>query len=135
MSSDAAKRPQSMDTPNSSQSEEPRLKIPRRSLGEEDVSQRVKELQIRVQEKKEVLRKLNLAKTYRTKWETQDLSTVTNHWLEVCQTALEDLRARLKEGLAGDKGQPQLTLKTLVLNLGIDLELVQLDEEEDCFIT
>lgn len=109
--------------------------MPRRSLVEGDVSQRIKEIQIRVQEKKEVLRKLNLAKTYRTKWETQDLSAVTDQWLEVCQMALEDLRARLKEGLPGDTDQPELTLKTLVSSLGIDPELVQLDEEEDCFIT
>ncbi|XP_063879278.1 swi5-dependent recombination DNA repair protein 1 homolog [Scylla paramamosain] len=135
MSSDAVKRPQSMGTPNSSQSEEPQPKMPRRSLVEGDVSQRIKEIQIRVQEKKEVLRKLNLAKTYRTKWETQDLSAVTDQWLEVCQMALEDLRARLKEGLPGDTDQPELTLKTLVSSLGIDPELVQLDEEEDCFIT
>lgn len=102
---------------------------------ERDVSQRIREIQIRVQEKKEVLRKLNLAKTYRTKWETQDLSIVTNQWLEVCQTALEDLRTRLKEGLAGDIDQRELTLKTLLMSLAIDPKLVQLDEEEDCFIT
>lgn len=109
--------------------------MPRRSLAEGDVSQRIKEIQIRVQEKKEVLRKLNLAKTYRTKWETQDLGTVTDQWLEVCQTALEDLRARLQESMSGDVDQTELTLKTLMSRLGIDPELVQLNEEEDCFIT
>lgn len=124
-----------MSTPNGCQSEEPQPKVPRRSLAEGDVPQRIKEIQIRVQEKKEVLRKLNLAKTYRTKWETQDLGTVTDQWLEVCQTALEDLRARLQESMAGDVDQTELTLKTLVSSLGIDPELVQLNEEEDCFIT
>ena len=132
MSSDKAKRPPSMDTPKS---EEPQPKVPRRVLVEGDAPHRIKEVQVRIQEKKEVLRKLNLAKTYRTKWETHDLGTVTDHWLQVCQTALEDLRARLKEGMAGDTDQPELTFKILLNSLGIDPELVQLDEEEDCFIT
>lgn len=124
-----------MDTPSGSQSEEPQPKVSQKTLEEGNVARRIKEMQIRVQEKKEVLRKLNLAKTYRTKWETQDLGAVTDQWLEVCQTALEDLRVRLKESLPVDTVQSELTLKTLLNNLGIDPELVQLNEEEDYFIT
>lgn len=125
-----------VDTPSRSLKEqEPQPKVPRMALDEGDVSSKIREARQRVQEKKEVLRKLNMAKTYRTKWETQDLGTVTDQWLEVCQTALEDLWAKLKESFAGDAGQQELTLKTLLDNLGIDHELVHLNVEEDCFFS
>lgn len=125
-----------MDTPSRSHKElEPQPKVPRRAGDEGDLSCKIREARQRVQEKKEVLRKLNMAKTYRTKWETQDLGALTDRWLEVCQIALEDLRGKLKEGFAGDVGQQELTLKALMDNLGIDPELLHLNEEEDCFFT
>lgn len=125
-----------VDTPSRSLKEqEPQSKVPRMTLDEGDISSKIREARKRVQEKKEVLRKLNMAKTYRTKWETQDLGTLTHQWLEVCQTALEDLWAKLKEGFAGDAGQQEFSLKTLLDNLGIDPELVHLNEEEDCFFS
>lgn len=123
-----------LDTPSRSHKEmEPQVKVPRRALAEGDVSRKIREARQRVQEKKEMLRKLNMAKTYRTKWETQDLGALTDRWLEVCQAALEDLRSKLKEGFARDAGQQELTLKALLDSLGIDPELIQLNEEEDCF--
>ncbi|KAG0729963.1 Swi5-dependent recombination DNA repair protein 1 [Chionoecetes opilio] len=135
MSYEEAKRPHSLEANDESQTEEPQPKVSRKTLVEGDMAHRINEIQMRMQKKKEMLRKLNLAKTYRTKWETQDLGALTDQWREVCQTALEDLRGRLKEGIIGDSGQSELTLKTLMNNLGIDPELVRLNEEEDSFIT
>lgn len=125
-----------VNTPSRSlKDEEPQPKVPRMMLNEGDVSSKIREARLRIQQKREVLRKLNMAKTYRTKWETQDLGTLTDQWLEVCQTALEDLRAKLKESFVGDAGQQELTLRTLMDSLGIDPELVHLNEEEDCFFS
>lgn len=120
-----------LDTPSRLNKElKPETKVPRRALAESDVSCKIRETRQRLQEKKEVLRKLNMAKTYRTRWETQDLGALTNKWLEVCQTALEDLRTKMMERSSGEQ---ELSLKTLLHHFGIDPELVHLNEEEDCF--
>lgn len=127
-----AKNGLNLDTPRSHKELEPQPKIPRRALADDDVSWKIREVRRRVQEKKEVLRKLKMAKTYRSRWETQDLGVLTNQWLEVCQTALEDLRAQMKERLNEEQ---ELTLKTLLNHIGINPDLVHLNEEEDCFFT
>lgn len=112
------------------------LKFPRRIPKEDqEIQQTLKKVHARIREKEEVLRKLKMVKVYRTKWETQDLNTVTNQWLKVCQEALEDLRLKVRERRAQDPGEEELTLKALITNLGIDAELIQLDESEDCFKT
>ncbi|XP_064110319.1 swi5-dependent recombination DNA repair protein 1 homolog [Macrobrachium nipponense] len=95
---------------------------------------RIKEAKLRIKEKEDTLRKLKLVRMYRTKWETQDLDSVTAQWLRVCQEALEDLRSKVKETMNNESGQ-ELTLAVLIKNLGLDPELLKLVEEEDCFAT
>lgn len=119
----------------------PKFKVPRKSPNKEKEVDDSEDMQIKViqetrarlKEKEETLRKLRLVKMYRTKWEMQGLDTVTNEWLRACQEALVDLREKVREKRAQETGGEELTLKTLMDNLGIDTELLQLDEDEDSF--
>lgn len=115
---------------------EPSFKVPCRSPREDkEIHQKLQQVRARIREKEEVLRKLNMVKVYRTKRETQDLDIVTSQWLRVCQEALQDLRVKVREVRTQDTGEEELTLKSLIDNLGIDTQLIQLDETEDCFTT
>ncbi|XP_069176358.1 swi5-dependent recombination DNA repair protein 1 homolog [Procambarus clarkii] len=110
-----------------------RFKVPHKNLKEDDICTKIQQTQARVKEKEEALRKLKLVKMYRTKWETQSLEAVTSQWLRVCQEALEDLRVKAREIKSRETGEEELTLLVLINNLGIDPQLLKLDENEDCF--
>lgn len=117
-----------------SQRSEKTFKVPHTSSQEnEDVHRKIQHARSTVKEKEEVVRKLRLVKMYRTKWETQDLDTITNQWLRVCQEALEDLRVKVRDMGRVETGKEELTLQALISNLGLDAQLLQLNESEDSF--
>ncbi|XP_076057409.1 uncharacterized protein LOC143034946 [Oratosquilla oratoria] len=97
-------------------------------------AQEIEEIKSRIASKEEKLRKLKLARTYRAKWEMQDLRSITDVWLNGCRSALLDLRSKLQEKGAMQDGSEHLTLDTLLQHLGIDQDLVGLDAAEDCFV-
>ena len=97
-----------------------------------DIDNQIREAKMCIKEKEDILRKLKLVRTYRTKWETQDLAAVTAQWLRVSQESLEDLLTKVKDTMSQEVGQ-ELTLASLIRSLGIDPSLLKLDEGEDCF--
>ncbi|XP_042221435.1 swi5-dependent recombination DNA repair protein 1 homolog [Homarus americanus] len=129
------KPPTNSQTPDRKK-DESTFKTPNKTPSKDlDTNTKIHQSQRRVREKQEILRKLKLVKMYRTKWETQSLDKVTTRWLRACQEALEDLRVKVRERNIIDTGEVELTLRSLVGHLGIDPQVVQLDQTEDCFDT
>ncbi|XP_047500588.1 swi5-dependent recombination DNA repair protein 1 homolog [Penaeus chinensis] len=132
----SAQKRKASDTEDSPSSEEPRQKFLHRDASpSKDKESELQEIKSRVNQKQEVLRKLQLVRMYRNKPEMQDLDTVTAKWLQVCQEALQELLIKVKEQMSNEMGQEELTLTQLVNKLGLDPELLMLDPVEDCFVT
>ncbi|KAK7485869.1 hypothetical protein BaRGS_00022864 [Batillaria attramentaria] len=82
-------------------------------------------LMAKVAERREILRKLNMVRTYRTKNDLQQLQGLIDKWRSASQEAVLDLQQLITE--------PRPSLTSLVKQLGIDAGLLGYNEEEESF--
>ena len=103
----------------------------------ESVQVEIKRVKQRIKEKEDKLRKLELVQNHKSKSEEKDLSELSGQWLVVCQQALEDLHCKLKSRNANIdfSDTEEFSLGTLIQKLGLNPELINYDESEDCFKT
>ncbi|XP_067134974.1 swi5-dependent recombination DNA repair protein 1 homolog [Centruroides vittatus] len=93
---------------------------------ESDLILELKLLKDRVSKKEEILRKLNMVKTYHTKNNLTKLTELIEKWRNVAQDSLKELQTKLPG--------PQQNLNKLVCDLQIDHKLIKYDFDEEDFI-
>lgn len=83
-------------------------------------------LNIELKAKEELLRKLKMVETYRSKNNITELQSLIDKWRTVTQQALQDLHNEMPE--------PRPSLTDLINHFGIDHKLVQFNSEDETFI-
>ena len=85
-----------------------------------------RDLEAKLKEREEKLRKLKMVKMYRTKNNLQELSTLTARWREVAQEAAETL-------LASSTHQPRPSMAQMLDYLHIDHQIIQYSDQDESF--
>lgn len=85
-----------------------------------------RDLEAKVKEGEEILRKLKMVKMYQTKNNLQELATLTAKWREVAQEAAETL-------LASSTHQPRPSMAQMLNYLHIDHQLIQYSDQDESF--
>lgn len=85
-----------------------------------------RDLEVKLKEGEEKLRKLKMVKMYRTKNNLQELATLTAKWREVAQEAAETLLARSTH-------QPRPSMAQMLDYLHIDHQLIQYSDQDESF--
>lgn len=83
-------------------------------------------LEAKLKEREEKLRKLKMVMMYRTKNNLQELATLTARWREVAQEAAETL-------LESSTHQPRPSMAQMLDYLHIDHELIQYSDQDESF--
>lgn len=86
----------------------------------------LKQLKAVISEKEEILRKLNMVKTYHSKNNLTKLTELIEKWRGVAQDSLKELHNRIPE--------PKGNLSKLIHNLQIDPKLINYNSDDDDFI-
>ncbi|CAL4137344.1 unnamed protein product, partial [Meganyctiphanes norvegica] len=119
---------ESPENPQETKTSENNFKTPKKDYSIIDNQKLIRETQSIIKEKEEIIRKLKLVRTYRNKPETQNLDTITEKWLAVCQEALEDLKVKIKNTVNNETQDQEFSLKMLIEKLGICPQLLKLNE-------
>ena len=96
------------------------------------IDEQIEEARQRIAKKADLLRQLQLAKTYRNRPETKNLDEVTAKWLEVCQLTLKDYYDKVKSH-GENSDTSEIELGFFIEKLGIDKKLVKFNEVQQDF--
>ncbi|KAJ8026185.1 Swi5-dependent recombination DNA repair protein 1-like [Holothuria leucospilota] len=88
----------------------------------QDERRQLKEL---LEEKEAILRKLNLAKSYKEKNDLAELDVLTEKWRSACQEAIRQLYDILPE--------PKPTITEMIDSWKISHKMIRYDKEEESF--
>jgi len=95
---------------------------------------KIREVERRLNLKRDHLRQLKLVMTYRDKNEIQDLDKDIKKWQGVCQAALVDFHCHVKQSeFSEDPSEAPITMSQFLDKLGVDKSLVKYDLATEAF--